>query len=148
MTTHKGKYNIIGILCATALLAGLASGCGKKADTGAERAAISAAQVWLGLIDGGKYSESWNEASAFFRGAVTEQSWENAMNTFRKPLGNVMSRNLKSAQEMTQVPGAPDGQYVLMQFETSFANKKSAIETVTFVLEKDGQWKSAGYFIK
>jgi hypothetical protein len=34
-----------------------------------------------------------------------------------------------------------------MQFETSFANKKSAIETVTFMQEKDGQWKSAGYFI-
>jgi hypothetical protein len=49
---------------------------------------------------------------------------------------------------MTELPGAPDGQYVVMQFETSFANKKSAIETVTFMLEKDGQWKSAGYFIK
>jgi hypothetical protein len=35
-----------------------------------------------------------------------------------------------------------------MQFETLFANKTSAIETVTFMLEKDGRWKSAGYFIK
>jgi hypothetical protein len=25
---------------------------------------------------------------------------------------------------------------------------KSAIETVTFMLEKDGHWKAAGYFIK
>jgi hypothetical protein len=70
------------------------------------------------------------------------------METFRKPLGDLASRTLKSAQAMTKLPGAPDGQYVVMQFETSFANKKSAIETVTFMLEKDGQWKSAGYFIK
>jgi hypothetical protein len=35
-----------------------------------------------------------------------------------------------------------------MQFDTSFADKKSTIETVTFMLEKDGKWKSAGYFIK
>jgi hypothetical protein len=35
-----------------------------------------------------------------------------------------------------------------MQFDSSFANKKTAIETVTFVLEADGQWKSTGYFIK
>jgi hypothetical protein len=110
--------------------------------------ADAAAQKWLALIDAGNYSETWKEASAIFRGAVTEPGWENSMNTFRQPLGDLVSRKLKSAQHMTELPGAPDGQYVVMQFETSFANKKSAIETVTFMLEKDGQWKSAGYFIK
>jgi serine/threonine protein kinase len=110
--------------------------------------ADAAAQKWLALIDAGNYSESWKEASAIVQGAATEQSFANSMNTFRKPLGDLVSRKLKSAQPMTELPGAPDGQYVLMQFETSFANKKSAIETVTFMLEKDGQWKSAGYFIK
>jgi serine/threonine protein kinase/tetratricopeptide (TPR) repeat protein len=116
-----------------------------KNNTGA---ADAAAQKWLALIDAGNYSETWKEASAIFRGAVTEPGWENSMNTFRQPLGDLGSRKLKSAQHMTELPGAPDGQYVVMQFETSFANKKSAIETVTFMLEKDGQWKSAGYFIK
>jgi hypothetical protein len=110
--------------------------------------AVSAAQKWLALIDGGNYSETWKQASAIFRGAVTESGWENSMNTFRQPLGDLVSRKLKSAQRMTELPGVPDGQYVIMQFETSFANKKSTIETVTFMLEKDGQWKSAGYFIK
>jgi hypothetical protein len=112
------------------------------------RDAVSAAQKWLALIDGGNYSETWKEASAIFRGAVTEPGWENSMTTFRQPLGDLLSRKLKSAQLMTELPGAPDGQYVVMQFETSFAGKKSTIETVTFMLGKDGQWKSAGYFIK
>ena len=70
------------------------------------------------------------------------------MESFRKPLGNLVSRKLKSAQPATSLPGAPDGQYVVMQFETSFADKKSAVETVTFALEKDGRWRSTGYFIK
>jgi hypothetical protein len=35
-----------------------------------------------------------------------------------------------------------------MQFNTSFEAKKSTIETVTFMLEKDGHWKAAGYYIK
>jgi hypothetical protein len=35
-----------------------------------------------------------------------------------------------------------------MQFDTSFENKKSAVETVTFMREKDGTWKAAGYYIK
>jgi hypothetical protein len=99
------------------------------------------------LIDQGDYSASWKEAAPFFQGAVTETSWETSMGSFRKPLGNLLSRKLKSAQPMTEMPGAPDGQCVVMQFDASFANKKSAIETVTFMLEKDGQWRVAGYFI-
>jgi ribosomal protein S17E len=35
-----------------------------------------------------------------------------------------------------------------MRFDTSFENKKSAVETVTFMQEKDGKWKAAGYYIK
>jgi tRNA A-37 threonylcarbamoyl transferase component Bud32 len=114
----------------------------------ATNAPVLAAQAWLTLIDAGNYSESWKQAAAFFQGSVTEAAWENSMNTFRRPLGDPVSRTLKSAEPMTEMPGAPDGQYVVMQFETAFANKKSAVETVTFNVEKDGRWKSSGYFIK
>jgi hypothetical protein len=46
------------------------------------------------------------------------------------------------------VPGAPDRNYAIKPFATSFDNKTSAVETVTFILEKDGHWKAAGYYIK
>lgn len=49
---------------------------------------------------------------------------------------------------MTSLPGAPDGEYVVVQFETSFTNKKAAAETVTPMLENDGQWRVSGYYIK
>ena len=111
-------------------------------------AATQAAQAWLSLMDNGNYSNCWTGASAIVQGAITEAAWETSMNTFRKPLGVLVSRHLKSAQPMTEMPGAPDGQYVLMQFDTSFVNKKTAVETVTFKLEKDGSWRSAGYYIK
>jgi hypothetical protein len=142
------KAQLVGFLSAAALFANFASGCGAKADAGAEKAATSAAQTWLAVIDNGDYVQSWQNASVFFQSAVTEEKWKSSLETFRKPLGNLLSRKVKSAKPMTELPGAPDGQYVVMQFETSFANKKSAIETVTFMLDQDGQWKSAGYFIK
>ena len=148
MKTNLFKFNVVGFLCAVILVASFASGCGKQAGPGAEQAATSSAQTWLAEIDNGDYAQSWQNASAFFQNAVTEEKWKMAMETVRKPLGDLVSRTLKSAQAMTKLPGAPEGQYVVMQFETSFANKKSAIETVTFMLGKDGQWKSAGYFIK
>jgi hypothetical protein len=43
---------------------------------------------------------------------------------------------------------APDGEYVVIQFEASFENKKSAIETVTPMLDKDGNWRVSGYYVK
>jgi hypothetical protein len=46
------------------------------------------------------------------------------------------------------LPGAPDGEYVVIQYESQFESKKAAIETVTPRLEKDGSWKAAGYYIK
>lgn len=110
--------------------------------------AVEPAQAWLQDIDAGHYAQSWTNAAAYFQSAITSEKWVEAVQQVRKPLGPLVSRKAKSAQEMSSLPGAPDGQYIVMQFETSFANKKSAIETVTFMLEKDGQWKSAGYFIK
>jgi len=156
------KSQVVGLLCATALLAGVASGSATETNdgtpkavspdsnpkAGAQKAATAAAQTWLATVDDGQYAQSWDQASELFRKAITQDKWVSALENVRKPLGNLVSRKLKSAQPMTELPGAPDGQYVVMQFETSFTNKKSAIETVTFMLEKDGQWKSAGYFIK
>ena len=79
---------------------------------------------------------------------LTEDAWSGAIGPVRQPLGNVVSRTLKGAQYATALPGAPDGQYVVIQYDTSFANKKSAVETITPMLDKDGQWRVSGYFIK
>jgi tRNA A-37 threonylcarbamoyl transferase component Bud32 len=112
------------------------------------KAAVSAAEKWLAAIDAGNYSLTWKDASAFFQAAVTEQAWNTSMENFRKPLGDLVSRKLKSAQQATSLPGAPDGEYVVMQFDTSFAAKKTAVETVTFTHEKDGSWRASGYYIR
>ena len=118
------------------------------ADEAAEKAATAAAPVWLSQIDAGSYSNSWRDASAYFKGSVTENGFRDALARARKPLGKLLSRKLSKAQSATSLPGAPDGNYVVMQFDSSFANKKNAVETVTFMQEKDGKWKAAGYYIK
>jgi hypothetical protein len=117
-------------------------------DSAGEKAAAAAARVWLGEIDAGNYGKSWKDAAGYFRGAVTEKSWSDALNGTRKPLGSLLSRKLASARSATSLPGAPDGNYVVMQFDAAFSNKKAAVETVTFVQEKDAKWKAAGYYIK
>ena len=113
----------------------------------AEKAAIESAQNWLNLVDEEKYEESWDETAAYFQGVISKEQWNSSMESVRKPLGEKLSRNLKSKQYRTNVPGAPDGEYVVIQFQTSFSNKKSAIETVTPMKDADGKWRVAGYYI-
>jgi Protein of unknown function (DUF4019) len=143
------KINLYAVsFTCLSLAGGLVAGCGAKSSSANEKAGIAAAQAWVGLIDEGQYAESWNEAAPVFQGAVPEQKWADSLNKVRKPLGSLVSRNLKSTQEVGHMSGAPDGKYVVMQFDTSFANKQSAIETVTVGPEEDGQWKASGYYIK
>lgn len=113
-----------------------------------EKIAVSGAEKWLGIVDSGNYGESWKEAAEYFRNAVKQEQWEQAVQAVRKPLGKLVSRKVKSATFKTALPGAPDGQYVVIEFETSFENKKSAVETVTPMMDKDGKWRVSGYIIK
>ena len=114
----------------------------------AEKRAIAASNTWLMLIDSSKYAESWEKAAGLFKNTVSKEQWNQSLNAVRKPLGKVIKRNMKSKQYTMSLPGAPDGEYVVIQYETAFENKKSSIETVTPMLEKDGKWRISGYYIK
>ena len=113
-----------------------------------ETEAVTAAEGWLALVDAGKYGESWKAASGFFKIAVPQGQLEQSLKAVRSPLGKLVSRKLLSKTYMTSLPGVPDGEYLVIQFETSFQNKKSAIETITPMKEKDGKWRVSGYYIK
>ncbi len=126
----------------------LCTGCSSARNPEAEQAAIAAAEQWLELIDNENYPKSWETAAELFKGAVTQEQWLQAMQSIRSPLGSKIMRNCASVKYMTSMPGAPDGEYVVIQFETSFEKKSSAIETVTPMLDKDGAWRVSGYYIK
>ena len=114
----------------------------------ATQAAQAAAGSWLALTDAGQYGSSWDEAAGLFKTSVTKEAWSGAMKAVRLPLGALTRRQLKSATPARSLPGAPDGEYVVIQYDTQFQNKLSAVETVTPMREKDGSWRVTGYFIR
>ena len=116
--------------------------------TETERAVIDAARAWLEEIDAGDCAASWRDASGYFRSALTKEKWVEALEKVRRPLGARVFRTADASTTTTSLPGVPVGQYVIMQVNTSFTADKSAVETVTFMQEKDGPWRAAGYFIK
>ena len=112
------------------------------------KAAESSAEKWLRMIDEGKYAESWKDAAELFRNAVSQEQWEQSLQAVRKPLGKLLSRTIKSKTYKSSLPGAPDGEYVVIEFTSSFEKKKAAVETVTPMKDKDGKWRVSGYYIK
>jgi hypothetical protein len=112
------------------------------------QAAQQAAREWLTLIDNSHFGESWEQAASYFKNAVSRDKWIQDMQSYRHPLGKLLSRSVKSSRFTTSAPGAPDGQYVIIQFNAVFENKRSAVETITPMLDKDNHWRISGYFIR
>lgn len=139
----KRIIQVIALLAFVALSGGLLFAAEKPTE-----AAQKSAEQWLALVDAGNYAGSWKTAAGYFQTAVPQDQWEHSIVAVRKPLGDLVSRKLKSAKYTKSLPGAPDGEYVVLQFDTSFANKQVAVETVTPLLDKDGKWKVSGYYIK
>lgn len=111
-------------------------------------AAEQAARQWLELADAGRVAESWTEASSLFRRTLSVTSWSLEYWAVRTPLGAVRSRTLHGARVTTRMIGAPDGQYVVFRFHTTFAAQPGEVlERVTTMRDEDGRWRVAGYCV-
>ena len=135
------------VLC-TALLALSFAVLAETNEADAIKSAKSETVSWLSSVDAGDYGSSWESASALFQGAISKDDWVKTLSGVRSPIGALKSREVASASFSTTLPGAPDGEYVVFQFDSSFENKASALETVTAMKDPDGNWRVAGYFIK
>ena len=111
--------------------------------------AVNAAEQWLSHLDDGQFGICWEQAASDFKDKVTKAQWEETMKTIRAPVGKMESRHLISAEYKEDLPSAPPGKYVILQFQTKFANAPKMIETVVPMLDKrDSMWKVSGYFMK
>jgi hypothetical protein len=135
------------VLAFVAMLAFLAARPGRAADK-PEDLAQAAAESWLKLTDAGDADASWEQAAKLFKAAITKAGWAQALGGVRPPLGKLVSRQLTSRQYTERVPGAPDGKYVVIQYDSSFEHKAAGVETITPMLDSDGQWRVSGYFIR
>lgn len=113
-----------------------------------ENEALAAAKSWLSSVDKAEYGQSWEQAAELFKSAVKKEQFVVSLEASRGAMGQVSLRTVKSRQFARSLPGAPDGEYLVIQFDTSFEKKAAATETVTPMREKDGTWKVSGYYIR
>jgi hypothetical protein len=137
---------------AAALLWALSAAAGEPKPAGSraadEAAALAATEAWLGLLDAGKYEESWQAAAPLFKLNVPKDQWTFAAMGARGPLGKLKERKRHASTWAESLPGAPDGVYVVFEFQSAFAQKAAAVERVTMAQTAPGEWRAAGYFIR
>lgn len=110
--------------------------------------AIESSNKWISIVDLGNYGESWETSSELFKRSVTKEDWIKTLKGLRPSFGEVISRDVDSKKYETSLPGAPDGEYVVIVYKTQFKNKEKAFETITPMKDPDGEWRVSGYFIK
>jgi hypothetical protein len=143
---------------AVALIVGfVTAGVAFAADRG-ESAAQAAAESWLALVDGGAYPASWNQAARGLKASVKQAEWSQVVGGVRTPLGRLTSRRLKSREYSEKVPTtrmvggnlytlAGSAKYVVIEYDSAFAHKPSAVETVIATADPDGAWRVSGYSV-
>jgi len=136
------------ILCAVFLMYSFCFAQQYEAMQDSTQPGIEAANLWMSLVTEGKYGESWDQAADLFKKAVSKSDWEKSLNGILPAYGKLVSRELLSATYETSLPGAPDGEYVVIRYKTKFEKKAESIETVTPMKDTDGTWRVSGYYIK
>lgn len=127
---------------------GAAAPAAPSPEEAAQAEAQKRAQDWLGLVDAGQYDASWDAAAPVFQSSTTKEQWNQALQGARGPLGSLGSRQFRAAEYKTSIQGAPEGKYVVVYFDSTFAQKPGAREIVTLRQQADESWKVAGYFVQ
>ncbi len=141
------------LACATPALAqGPASGPTSGAAPGATATSMTPspddrAKQWLTLLDDANYTDAYAQMSSAAKGKTAMPAWQNRLVTTRQSLGAMASRNIKDVKLTKVRPGMSDGQSATVRFDSGFAKKAAAVESVTLISEKGG-WSVTDYSIQ
>lgn len=113
-----------------------------------ETAGQQAAEAWLKLIDAGTLGTAWDQSSTVYRTLVPRRDFEKKLKAARAPLGKFLFRRLSGKRLTHEIPGAPRGTYVIVEYAAQFQKREHAVETVTVMLDTGGKFRGAGYDVR
>jgi hypothetical protein len=112
-----------------------------------EQAAQRQALGFLGYLDGGRFADSYAYTGSLMRSQLDREAYAAKVQSSRASVGTLQGRELIDAIPTQTVPGAPDGQYIVLHYHANFSNFSDAVETITLAFSK-GYWRIVGYYIK
>lgn len=117
-------------------------------DQAEDLAALKTADAFIAKVDAADWEGSWAISGEYFQSLTTVEQWTAAAQTAREPLGKVKERRVATIQNVTSLPGAPDGDYKVLQYHSFFEGVDAlTIETVVMI-RRGGGHEIAGYFVR
>jgi len=115
---------------------------------GDDKEAIEAGKKWLELLDADKSGVAWDSASKQLQSVVKREAFVAEVRAARKPLGKLESRTAIKFARAHELPGAPAGDYAIIEFEAKYPKGKQLSEQVIWTIEAGDVWRVAGYFYR
>jgi hypothetical protein len=127
------------LVTAPALVAGSAWAQGTTAPAGAMTPSPDdRAKQWLTLVDDANYSDGYKQMGSAYTAKISVDAWTQKMKDTREPLGAMSNRNIKDVKVA--------GSRATIRYDSAFAHKAVAVETVVLTSGKDG-WSVTDYRI-
>ena len=100
--------------------------------------ATGTARRFLEHLDRQEVETAWLLMTPHFRDLHDALTWQEEQQTLRRVYGPLISRSSKAFSCQETFYHAPDGNYAIVQFDSTFQNKRKAIETVILDLREPG----------
>ncbi len=102
------------------------------------------AQEWLAIVDKGDFSTAFDMSTKALQLTIPKNEWVMLMQTMKGSLGAVTERKIIDIRTAKDPKGAPEGDYMIFIFETTFASGKKATELMS-LQEYNGVWRIYSY---
>lgn len=105
-------------------------------------------------MDAENYAQSWEQASPALKSKITKHQWVDKARQAHDHLGKLESRGTPTVRYFRKnPPNWTPGEYepvvaAQVLYDSKFADLSSAKEICALILEKNGQWRVAGYFVR
>jgi hypothetical protein len=139
-----GRQTIALVLVACGLGIAHAESAGRPA---VPAEATKMAESWLPAWDAGNADQTYANLSEETRKSVSKAKWQEYWSAVRKPLGALKSRQIVQSK-VAALENAPAREGAMVQYQSSFEKKASALETVGMVRDLDGVWRVANYLVQ
>lgn len=119
-----------------------------QATPAADPDSLARAENFLKFVDADDWAGSWDAAGASFQDQATLEEWIGAIEPVREQVGELQSRKLLTVQRTSTLPGVPEGEYEILQYQSEFSGIDiGAVETLIMVQTSEG-WDVTGYFVR
>jgi Protein of unknown function (DUF4019) len=142
------QYRIHIVLMLAAALMIILPLINETPDADKAEAATAAATEFLNTLDAEHYDRSWQISAKLLQERVPLDEWEQQLSKVRAASGPVVGRDQSDISYATTAKDSPEGEYIQIFYKTRTQLKEGLEETVTVMLDMDGHWRVAGYFIK